>query len=276
MLLDWETPADASRVLRIPSNLLVATSERKSTAPSFLERLLQAAQADAHNSAMLASERIKPEEQPTKLILASQQHFVACLHQAEYTAMSLAGLSTEFDASAWRKRIGTLKDQNASRAKEGRYERQRELAEKAKSTAATATPFREADGEGIPWTIEPGQSAPHLQSAQDEWHEESRSHTAWLLLVAIFLLILTYVRHGVSLASVAAPEIVLALILVYFWYEGINVIGIAASMLMLSIRCLRVIGVWRRTRTPKQTSNTDVAANVTKFQQTPPIAPRNE
>jgi hypothetical protein len=271
---DWPSPAIYSHVLQIPPNLVTA-DKRNAAPPYLLERLLTIAATNSQLCAVLASNAVTPEDQPTSQILARQQDFFACLHQAEYTVLSLEGTGPNFEASVWRKRISALKRENADLAKEGHFERQRDLAEKAKPISAKSTPFRVPGVEGTPWKIEPGQPAPNLQLLEAEWHDECRTHTNWLLLIAVFVLVFTYVRHGVSLMNMLAPEIVLASILVYFWYEGIQLIGILAATLMVSIRCLRAIHAWRRLGAPTQATGTGNGASATKFQQTPPIAPLN-
>ncbi len=240
MTLDLPNAPSESHFLWIPPGL-VAGEEQKPTVPTLLEHLLDEAEAHLQITARLASDALKPVDNPTKRILSHQQQFYACLQQADYTAKAVSTQGPEIDAT---KRIDALRRKNEELAKERGYERQRENAVKIKSISWSMSRFRDSARIGIPWKVEPNQPGPRLLSAQSNSLEECRTHTEWVLLIAVFLLVFSYFRHSISLLSKFTPEVGLALIFVAAWLGGVGIVGLLAGIFLAAIRFYRLRNAW--------------------------------
>jgi len=241
--LELPPAASGMPTLWIPRDMVAGESQNLAF-PSLIDQLLAEAETHVQISAQLGEDLRSADQNLAKQIFGRQQQFYACVHQAEYAAKAMANHVRPFDAAAWLKRIESMKKGNAELAKEHRFEHQRASAEKAKPLAWRLTPFREPSADGIPVKLGPNSSNPVLQFAKIDAETEVRARTEWLLLAAVFLLVISYFRHGISLVGKIAPEAILALIAVLVWYQGVNLFILVIALWMVSIRSYRLRNAW--------------------------------
>jgi hypothetical protein len=214
-------------------------------APTLLQRLVHEAESQIELSAALAAATPRSSE-TAKLIAARQQQLYACLRHAEYAWAILQAMPTDIDLSAWRERIDSMKRRNIKLAQEHRYDEARQNAEKTKQRPRTLLPESGHAYPGSPIVLAPGLRGVKLQLTSERSTAERRSLSELVLLAAIFLLVVSFFRHGWWLLRAIAPEAVVALAAAGMLSFGISPLGVLLVFAMVLVRGLRIVMAWRQ------------------------------
>lgn len=265
------TTATIEGAATVPLSLWVPAgmSAQESRAPVLLEELVAEAELHMEASAILAQASLKPEQNPSRHILARQQAFHASMTQASYLVS--AAKDQVADADAWVLKIGKLKDRNFELARIHRYEKQRGSAQKSKKIAWTSGTGFVPQNPGIRATINVNGGSPQLERQSDRIAAAQRTHAEWLLLAGLLFVVLSFFRRGLVLMGALLPEILIAGVAALFWYEPGGVLALAMVALMALIRVWRLLAWWRQAG-PVQA---EAPASTTKIQHDAPIVPPN-
>ncbi len=249
MQLDQAELPSPTRVVWMPAGRSTAAP----ITPTLFERLMQEAQGHALSAAALADE---PARSPAtvKEIAVRQQQFYACVRQAEYALAISGSLQHDVVAAAALERLSDLKRKNIALAKERRYDGQRVRAESAGRIAWFAA---EAAPLGTPMLLLPASSSIDWQDESSRLAAERGTRSELILLGAVFLLVFSYFRHGLSLARRFAPEIGIGLAVAGMLAFGIGVIGLTLIGVLLLVRVTRLASsLWRHFSTQPASPST--------------------
>jgi hypothetical protein len=224
----------------VPQRLFVlppgyARTDRESRPmPTLVERLLHQAQLHMDLSAAFAADA-SPSEESLKRIVMEQQQFFACLRQAEYALAAWRSIALENDENTTFDRLTRLKARNAALAKERRYDEERKAAEKAKKSI-TALHFDEPGVTGTPMLVPLEVTNFVLESARTRLAIERRRASEWILLGALFFLVLSYFRRGLTIVRWFAPELAIAVCIVGICVFGPSLFGALLIALLILVR----------------------------------------
>jgi hypothetical protein len=258
------------RIVWIPPALLAAKSDG-SLAYTLLPRLLHEAHGHMTIAALLAQDPLHSADM-MRLVSERQQNFYVCIRQADFALTILKNVQSDLDSSSWLDRLNELKRKNIDLAKEFRYGKEQESAERARNASQVAESRYDFASTGVPLILTPNLPGLFLQPERVKTVSEQRMRSELFLLVAIFLLVFSYFRHGWSLLRLAAPEITMAVSAVVMGVYGISLIGILLCGMMVLIRAYRTVSAVKRwfASSPPAASQANQPSNL----QTPP-APTN-
>lgn len=231
-------PSAHHNAVLIPPDLIAPARDLADRA-TLLARLLHDAQTQVLISAALAQEPTLPDDN-AKAIAASQQQFHANLRQAEYALAALKLAAPTLETAPAAGRLLELKRINADNARQFRYEDQRKAAEKGKKLVLAGSPRMDGSFPGVSLLAPIGSA--HL-SCISVREQRSARHQAWsefLILGAVFFLVLSFFRRGLWLVCWMLPELLAAACLIGMVLHGTSLLGLS---IMAGMLATRVVGM---------------------------------
>jgi hypothetical protein len=226
-------------LVNVPYGFTMAQPTGRSISTLF-ERLLNEAQTHLELSAAASADAL-PMEENLKEITRQQQRLYSCIREAEYALEVAKYAAPDFDSGAAAARVKNLKVANTNRAREHRYEDARKNAERGRSGAPPLASHDEWSGTGTPVLLAAAEPTMRLESAGIRLLAQHRAATEWVVLGAVFCLVMSYFRHGASLLRWFAPELAIALWGIGFAILGPSLIG-AVAIGLLAIARLTWLG----------------------------------
>jgi hypothetical protein len=224
---------------------LIANAPKEPNSPTMLTHLLQEAESHMLLSAALAQDAA-PDSRP--LLQRHQRAFDRFVRQADYLASLLRAAKSDFDSAPWQARLKDLRERNVAYSKERGYTDQRQAAERLPLGASILMPTSEIRPAGSPLVLSADQSAMSLDFAETLASSERRARSELVLLFAVFLLVFSYFRHGLSFVRLVAPEMTAATLLLAMWLAGAGMIGVAGVAIMILVRLAWLIRIVQRKR----------------------------
>jgi hypothetical protein len=224
------------RIVWVPPGMFAAKANTK-PAPTLLPRLVHEAESNMRIAASLAQEPAQSAD-ITKLVSARQQNSYLCIRQAEYTLSILKNERPDFDQTNWLERLRALKRKNSELTKQREHDELPKTTVPAGRLLYSAEPSEERVPTGIPMILTPNLSSLPLQSDQTRSFSARRTRSELFLLVAIFLLVSSFFRHGRSMVRLTAPEVTIALAATAIGFYGPSLIGIILISAMVIVRSL--------------------------------------
>jgi hypothetical protein len=224
------------RIVWVPPGMFAAKANTV-PAPTLVPRLLHEAESHMQIAASLAHEPAQSAD-ITKLVSARQQNSYLCMRQAEYALSILKNQRPDFDQTNWLERLRALKRKNSELTKQREHDGLPKIAAPAGRLLSSAEPSEDRVTTGIPMILTPNLPSLPLQSEQTRSYSAQRTRSELFLLVAIFLFVSSYFRHGRSMVRLTAPEITIALAATAIGFYGPSLIGIILISAMVIVRSL--------------------------------------
>jgi hypothetical protein len=224
------------RIVWVPRGMFAAKANTK-PAPTLLPRLVHEAEGFMQIAASLAQEPARSAD-ITTLVSARQQNSYLCMRQAEYALSILKNARPDFDQTNWLDRLRALKRKNFELTKQREHDELPKTTVPAGRLLYSTEPSEEPVPAGLPMILTPNLSSLPLQSDQTRTVSARRTRSELFLLVAVFLLVSSYFRHGRSMVRLATPEITIALAATAIGFYGPSLIGIILISAMVIVRSL--------------------------------------
>jgi hypothetical protein len=263
--LRWQYPENADRMdtpslaavqldeIPLPAHLrtawvppgLFAAKANTVPAPTLLPQLVHEAESHMQIATSLAQGPAHSAD-ITKLVSARQQNSCLCMRQAEYALSILKNDRPDFDQTNWLDRLRTLKRKNSELTKQREHDEPPKAAAPAGRLPYSAEQREDRVPTGIPMILAPNLSNLPLQSEQTRFFAARRTRSELFLLVAIFLLVSSYFRHGRSMMRLAAPEVTIALTATAIGIYGPSPIAIILVVAMALVRSLWIAAALKK------------------------------
>jgi hypothetical protein len=228
-----------------PRPLPPAATRQGQGAPTLLRRLLHEAESEMDIAAALAREPSRSLD-IKKLILIHQQNFYVCARRAEYALAILKNEPTQIDQASALAQLNELKRKNSELAKHHNYLEQQKSAKKGTPRTQVLAPESDFVLGATPLMLPPNLPSLSLQHTQALSLAQQRTHSELFVLVAVFLLVFSYFRHGWSIVRLVGPELTIALTTAAMFVYGLSLIGLFLIVAMVFVRSLRITSALKK------------------------------